>query len=305
MFKRPFPGRSLEELLETKDILKGVESQRLRSYCTSNCMEPNRDLDDYGLLLQEGDLELVNHDFNERISRFQDTGLSDSLARSAAIDELYTMRWGPTRVPIYNLLLLFSAIFPRQRMDYIYITSWLVTTAKVPVNGTDASGTTALSHSISTKPQFDVAFAQLLHDAGGDVNNRNRYGGTCGHEIIQIWNRDPETVERATEAFDWFLTHGGNVDVKEGDGLTVRFMAGRIIQGFGAGIGKGFRDALAKEDKRRKEREQFCCGFCGREDAATLMRCGRCKKINYCSPTYKDRACQKLDWPRHKPTCKA
>ena len=60
------------------------------------------------------------------------------------------------------------------------------TKASVPVNGKDMSGTTALSpcFKFSTKPTFDFEYAQILFDAGGDINDRNRYGSIVAHESL-------------------------------------------------------------------------------------------------------------------------
>lgn len=65
---------------------------------------------------------------------------------------------------------------PPERPKYLALGEWLVKTTEVPVDGTDMSGTTALMHSISTKPYFDTSFAQLLLDAGADINHRNLFG---------------------------------------------------------------------------------------------------------------------------------
>jgi hypothetical protein len=104
-------------------------------------------------------------------------------AKTKAVHKLYSLKWGPTKVPIYNLLGISCQVFPRQRLQLLAVTRWLSTVVKVPVDGTDVSGTTALAHSISTHPAFDPEFAQILYDAGGDVNMRNRYGATPAHDM--------------------------------------------------------------------------------------------------------------------------
>ncbi|KAJ7793353.1 hypothetical protein B0H14DRAFT_2533583 [Mycena olivaceomarginata] len=45
---------------------------------------------------------------------------------------------------------------------------------------------------------------------------------------------------------------------------------------------------------------QACYNYrCFKGDAVPLARCGRCRRVAYCSPE-----CQKLDWNQHKPMCK-
>ncbi|TFY68226.1 hypothetical protein EVJ58_g1150 [Rhodofomes roseus] len=81
------------------------------------------------------------------------------------------------------------------------------------LNGGHSNG---IYHCILTKPVFDPELAQILYDAGGDVNARNRYGGTPAH----VLNR--ETMQRSADALKWFLDHGGNLDIKDNDGATAR-----------------------------------------------------------------------------------
>jgi hypothetical protein len=73
-------------------MLHGYESQRLRSYCTSEYVIPERDLDEYGEVLMHGNLDLVKMDF-----------LTRGIDQAAAAKEIYSLRWGPTQVPVYNL----------------------------------------------------------------------------------------------------------------------------------------------------------------------------------------------------------
>ena len=72
---------------------------------------------------------------------------------------------------------------PPFRSKYLALANWLATTAKVPVDGTDLSGTTALMHSISTKPYLDTDFAKLMLENGADVNHRNRFGCNVAHDL--------------------------------------------------------------------------------------------------------------------------
>lgn len=85
------------------------------------------------------------------------------------------------------------------------------------------SGTTALMHSISTKPYFDPEFAQIMLDAGGDINRRDRFGGVAAHDITTVQLLyEPDAHEKAGHALQWFLEHGGILDVEDGDGTSVR-----------------------------------------------------------------------------------
>ena len=85
------------------------------------------------------------------------------------------------------------------------------------------SGTTALIYSISTKPYFDPEFAQLMLDAGADINRRDRFGGVAAHDIttVQLLH-DQEALETAGRALQWFLEHGGSLDIKDGDDICAR-----------------------------------------------------------------------------------
>ena len=95
--------------------------------------------------------------------------------------------------------------------------------ADFSTTGTDISGATALMHSISTKPYFDPEFAQLMLDAGGDINRRDRFGGIAAHDIATVQLLYDHTAhEKAGRALQWFLEHGGNLDVEDGDGICVR-----------------------------------------------------------------------------------
>ena len=265
---------------------------RLRQFCTGNCMEPSRDLDRLGKALMSGEQDPVFMDHSERMMRL---GLSDGVVEAIA-KEYESLRWGPTQVPIFNLLGLFMQIVPERREKYLSLARFLIE-SKVSVNGADLSGTTALSHSFSTKPGFDFEYAQILYDAGGDVNNRNRFGATVAHEIVAVYDhQDKQVVSKAMKSLEWFLSRGGNMDIADGDGYSARNMCKLVASGISA-----FTRVIEEEEKLRQDKKDPCA-LCGRDDGKRLT-CSRCKKAHYCSPNV--RACQKLDWPRHKKVCKA
>lgn len=286
--------RSIEELKNSQDILKGQEAMRLRMYCTvSNRMEPNRDLDTFGNLLLRGTMESIIMDHGLRVKRVMDSGTEFDAALETVAADLYALRWGPTQVPLYNLLGLFSQIVPDHRLKYHAFAEFFINT-KVPVDGRDLSGTAALSHCFSTKPCLDLEYAQMLYDAGGDVNSRNRFGATVAHEIVMVYGRDPETIRKAAVGLEWFVTHGGNLYIADGDGMAARKLAMAVPR---------LAEIMKKEEERRHAAGAECCALCGRDaGAGKLLTCGRCKSARYCSPA--TRACQKLDWPRHKKACK-
>ncbi|KAH8094506.1 hypothetical protein BXZ70DRAFT_361519 [Cristinia sonorae] len=283
--------RSLEELIDSDEQLRGMESMLLRTFTTSECMEPRRDLDDYGRTLFYGDLKAVKADFARRVAAARDESdrpLPEKEATRAAAQQIYELHWGPTRVPVFDLLFLATMIVPGKRAEILAVTKWLAIEAKVPVNGLDLSGSTATHHTISTKPGLDLEFAQILYDAGGDVGLRNRFGETAVCEALKIFEpREAETMRKATEAIRWYLTHGGNIDLKDNDGISAR----------------GMMELSRNEDKRRLGLEGRCCAFCalGPQDGGALLVCSRCRSARYCRPP---RNCQTRDWPRHKTECK-
>ncbi|TCD60336.1 hypothetical protein EIP91_010345, partial [Steccherinum ochraceum] len=210
-------------------------------------------------------LDAVKANFERRVSAHG----GDDAARKSAADDIYALRWGPTRVPIYNLLLLATIIEPDKRAGILAVTRWLASDANVPVNGRDVSGTTAIHHSISTKPAFDPEFAQILLDAGGDVMIRNRYGETAVFEAGKIFeSHKADVVEKATTAIKWYLTHGGSVDIKDNDGMSARGMLedSRVVHSRrgGATVAKLYQ-MIEVEDRRRRVKDGRCCTFCGLE----------------------------------------
>lgn len=295
----------LNQITHSNDQVKGQEAQRLRNYYSSNCMEPSRDLDTYGRLLCVGNLEAVQADFKQRVSRCTATEMSPAEARQKATDELYSLKWGPTKVPIYQLLYLSTCFNSPARPRIIQVMRWLIDEVKVPVDGRDLLGSTAIHLTLSTKPGFDPEIAQILYDAGAEVNARNRCGANAAHEATMIW--EPNNAERtslAAKATDWFLTHGGSLDIKDNDGATPRSSIGLLEKGHKQN--KSLKPLFAAVERDRRRRQQLgdtACILCAQVPTGEtkLLTCSRCKSAKYCAPP---RACQKLDWPRHKQQCK-
>jgi hypothetical protein len=73
------------------------------------------------------------------------------------------------------------------------------------------------------------------------------------------------------QAFKWFLDHGGNVDIADGDGVTVRYLA-KCTQS----ILLERNELIADTDRAHQalaKTANGCCGLCGRVDAG-MRRCG-------------------------------
>lgn len=274
-------------------------------------MEPGRDLDEFGIILVSGSLEAVKGDYAERVSKYKNSSPSASsstsptpTAEERVRDDYYKMRWGPTEVTLYNLLNLFTLILPDNHKSYMDMARFFITDVKVPVDGQELSGTRALSHSFSTKPTFNLELAQMLYDAGGDVNARNRYGGTVAHEFMQIYQfQDRWICEQARKALEWFFSHGGSIDIADSDGMTARRMVDRLNT-LGSATMRPIVQTVKDEDERRRKLGDKACKCCGRtKESGPLAQCSRCKKVAYCHGPSKC-SCQVLDWPRHKTECR-
>jgi hypothetical protein len=293
---------ALEEILKSDEMLCGAESQQLRGYCASVNLEPSRDLDDFGTLLLRKQLSSIEQDFHSRVeshikSLAPTPGNDDNTSYRAVqrvCDDLYKMRWGPTQVPIFSLLGQLRSIEPDQKSSFLDIALFFIEKG-VPVDGKDVSGITALVHSLSIKPISDLEYAQVLFEAGGEVNDRNRHGSNAAHEIMQLLADDPRLKDTALGSFEWFLSHGGNVDVADSDGMVARDLC-ESIRFFMPGLMK----AIEEEDQRRAALKEPYCAFCGMR-SPKLLTCSRCMTAKYCPRGRKQ--CQKLDWPHHKRSC--
>ena len=120
--------RPLGKLFASSDILSGEEAKTLREYCATAYMESEKDLKDpYGISIETGNFAGFRERFRSRIQHFEGR-------QYEAAQELFRLRWGPTRSPVYVVLLAFSIDRPRLRYEYITLALWLIQTAKVPVD---------------------------------------------------------------------------------------------------------------------------------------------------------------------------
>ncbi|KAF2849493.1 hypothetical protein T440DRAFT_499701 [Plenodomus tracheiphilus IPT5] len=260
---QPRSNRSLQDLIDSNDQLTGMDALELRGWASNNPLIPTRDLTDpLGKVLLStvnGNWDALQNYINSRKASLGD----DEAATEIVQDELYAARWGPTRLPIYNVILQFFFFAPENESKLLNLTRYLTTTIRVPIDATDATGATALYWSISTKPFAVPTFAQLLFSAGGSVNTRNRFGGTTGSEIAQADVHGD--TSKNVEMMRWFVQHGGDVHAKDNDGMNVRMLVDMMKKKV-----PGMNEVLEQGRGERKEGE---CENCGRE--------GGLKKLTY------------------------
>lgn len=232
--------RSLEQLKESTGTLKGAELTCLQQFCVRNHMCPKEHLlDAYGRLLRAGNVYSLRRYFENRVSSFFLPGTLEAQARSSAADELYRLRYGPTRITVFNVLLAYTWMRRRLRKKYLECARWLVEVAKVPVDGTDLSGTTVLTHAISTHPYLDLGFADIMLEAGSPINHRNRYGYTAAHEFANVASSRDEwyrmrgkevVIAGVAVVLEWFIEKNGDIDIKDGNEISARHLLRRLCR---------------------------------------------------------------------------
>lgn len=266
-----------------------MDAMELRGFASQSPMVPPRDLTDpLGAALMDT-LETGSDALKEYLDKRTDTLSEDS---AALAKELYEQRWGPTNIPIYNVILVFLHFSPETKDKILDTTRYLSQELKVPVDGTDVTGASALYWAISTKPYTETGFAQILFDAGASVNQKTRFNGTTASEITQVdFTAD---TNKNVDMLRWYIEHGGDVDGKDNDGMTVKMLV-EMMKKKVPGL-----DGVLKEG--RSKRGEGECENCGRKPSGekALSACARCKGVRYCS-----QECQKVDWKAHKKNCKA
>ncbi|KAI0788284.1 hypothetical protein C8Q74DRAFT_1367032 [Fomes fomentarius] len=277
-------GRSLDDLLKTDDTLSGAESQRLRLHFSSARMIPPPWFDDsFGNAVYTGDLTTLKKLHADKLTGHLKASGNEEAARAATVKDIYEMRWNMTGMPIFDVILLSITFNSRLRPSLLQTACWLIDDIGIPVDGRDLSGSTALHYAISSKRKFDAEYAQILYEAGGSVTDRNRCGSTPAHDLI--------------------LEHGGNLDVKDTDGVTPREAVDVTRQHAARDFTMEMWRVVDDEDRRRERLAGEICAFCGcpPRDGVGLIECAKCQSVRYCSAPLD---CQKTDWPHHEPLCK-
>ncbi|KAG7085630.1 hypothetical protein E1B28_003177 [Marasmius oreades] len=282
-------------------------------------MDPNTDLDNFGTMVFFGRVDRVKDDIRRRLQNYGGNHLSFDCSVAHLLsspesqpqhtrlekvaEEIFKLRYGAARTPIMNCIGQARILLPQLRDAHLEIARYILDTFAPVVNkrvnivdAPDLAGTTALAHAISTKPAFDPEFAQVLWEAGGNINRRNRYGATAAHEFCMVWKPDDRAIlNRAKDTLKWFLEHGGNTELADGDGMKPSNMIMRIR----GGLEMILKDHEAKRRQRGREPKRACV-TCGERDRK-LKECSRCESTRYCAPP---RRCQRADWSVHRLTCK-
>lgn len=156
-------------------------------------------------------------------------------------------------------------------LDYF---RFLALEAKVPVDSADLSGNAILMYSISTKPYFDIEVAEILLQAGADINHQNRYGCVAAHDIVMARDYSPAGKKKVVDASRFFLEKGGDINIADGDKVTAKRIGipvqrlipelGLLLNGGGSGVAAGSKGKrLGRNDPcscGSKKKYKVCCG---------------------------------------------
>jgi hypothetical protein len=96
-----------------------------------------------------------------------------------------------------------------------------------------------------------------------------------------------QPTRAAVEMLAWYVQHGGDVEGKDNDGMSVKMLVDMMKKRVPE------LDAVVK--KGRGERKEGVCENCGREGRKGFKVCARCKGVRYCGEV-----CQRVDWKGHK-----
>ncbi|KAJ3499651.1 hypothetical protein NMY22_g19490 [Coprinellus aureogranulatus] len=157
----------------------------------------------------------------------------------------------------------------------------------LPLSLPDVAGYTALHHCVlsmgESYPDKERIIQKLLA-SGADVNYRNRWGETplsCA-----ISNDDILGI-------DLLMEHGADVDLPDGNGITVRMCYRATGKAVSAAMEKWL---LKRSGKAEAPMTSKVCDQCGKK-GKPLRNCSGCLTVQYCS-----REC--AAWKAHKAKCK-
>lgn len=128
---------------------------------------------------------------------------------------------------------------------------------------------------ISTKPYWDPEIADIMLEAGAKVNHRNRYGGTAAHDFVMVMDYSADGKKQVGAALKYFLEKGGDLDIKDGDGISARSILKNVSK----------KLPVLKSYCKEEEVVTRCakCNAKEHESGRDLLSCGRCMETKYCS----------------------
>ena len=130
--------------------------------------------------------------------------------------------------------------------------------------------------------------AELLLNAGADINARNRFGNTPLQEVSLVLQYDFIT---------FLLDKGADPYIKDNDGCSPAGSAHfnpKLMDLFRSKYSKDVKTSRVENTEANKEK----CGNC-EEKKKDRKKCTGCFHIWYCN-----RECQLQHWDKHKSDCK-
>ena len=86
-------------------------------------------------------------------------------------------------------------------------------------------------------------------DAGANINRRDRFGSVVGLDITTVQLvHDYEAHEKAGYALQWFLEHGGDIDIKDGEDVSARDVIKKLER-----TERTLKKVLEAFERRKKE----------------------------------------------------
>lgn len=124
-------------------------------------------------------------------------------------------------------------------------------------------------YSISTKPYLDMEMADILLEAGGNINHWNRYGCVAAHDIVMAKSYSLEGKKATVDALKYFVEHGGDVNIACGDGLTSKYVGLKVAKlipevapllGGGGNAASDSQPLTPRLTKKVGRNDPFICG---------------------------------------------
>ena len=177
---------------------------------------------------------------------------------------------------------------PDMKKDHLKIFIKLLS-LKCDINVRDVAGYTPLHYCCNGYGnEVTKKMAELLLNAGADINARNRFGNTPLQEVSLVLQYDFIT---------FLLDKGADPYIKDNDGCSPAGSAHfnpKLMDLFRSKYSKDVKTSRVENTEASKEK----CGNC-EEKKKDRKKCTGCFHIWYCN-----RECQLQHWDKHKSDCK-